>query len=60
MPDWQPRHTARAKTLRNQPTPAEQKLWQYLSNSQLDGHKFSRQMPIGPYFCDSSAAGTSW
>ena len=52
MPDWQPRNTARARTLRNQPTPAEQKLWQYLSNSQLDGHKFSRQMPIGPYFCD--------
>ena len=52
MPDWQPRNTARAKTLRNQPTPAEQKLWQYLANSQLDGHKFSRQMPLDPYFCD--------
>lgn len=52
MPDWQPRNTARAKDLHNQPTPAEQKLWQYLSNSQLNGHKFSRQMPLGPYFCD--------
>ncbi len=52
MPDWQPRNTARAKSLRNQPTPAEQRLWQYLANSQLNGHKFSRQMPLGPYFCD--------
>jgi len=52
VPTWQPRNTTRAKDLRNQPTPAEQKLWQYLANSQLAGHKFSRQMPIGPYFCD--------
>lgn len=27
-------------------------MWQHLSNSQLDGHKFSRQIPIGPYFAD--------
>jgi very-short-patch-repair endonuclease len=27
-------------------------LWQRLRNRQLNGHKFSRQMPLGPYFCD--------
>jgi very-short-patch-repair endonuclease len=48
---FKPRNTARAKELRNRATPAEHKLWQYLSKSEL-GVKFSRQMPIGPYFGD--------
>ena len=52
MPDWQPRNTPRARELRRDATPAERRLWQYLSNSQLSGHKFSRQMPLGPYYCD--------
>ncbi len=46
------RNTKRAKELRHQASPAERRLWQHLSNSQLDGHKFSRQIPIGPYFAD--------
>jgi very-short-patch-repair endonuclease len=45
------RNTQRAQELRNQATPAERKLWQYLAKSQL-GVKFSRQMPVGPYFAD--------
>lgn len=45
------RNTVRARELRNAATPAERHLWQYLSASQL-GAKFSRQMPIGPYFAD--------
>ncbi len=49
---FKPRNTKRAKELRHQASPAERRLWQYLSNSQLDGHKFSRQIPIGPYFAD--------
>ena len=49
---FKPRNTKRAKELRQQASPAERRLWQYLSNSQLDRHKFSRQIPIGPYFAD--------
>ena len=29
----------------------ERELWRYLSRSQL-GYKFSRQMPIGPFYVD--------
>ena len=46
------RNTARAKSLRNEASPPERILWQHLRNRQLSGHKFSRQMPLGPYFCD--------
>lgn len=52
MPEWQPQNTARARELRRDATPAERRLWQYLGSSRLGGHKFSRQMPLGPYFCD--------
>ena len=51
MPDWQPRNTARARTLRREATPAERALWQHLPASR-QGAKFSRQMPLGPYFAD--------
>ncbi|MEM7689674.1 MAG: DUF559 domain-containing protein [Pseudomonadota bacterium] len=51
MPNWKPRDTKRAKTLRNSATPAERHLWKYLGRSQL-GAKFSRQMPVGPFFVD--------
>ena len=51
MPEWKPRNTARARDLRNAATPAERLLWRYLSREQL-GAKFSRQMPIGPFFAD--------
>ena len=27
-------------------------MWRHLSRRQLDGFKFSRQMPVGPYICD--------
>ena len=52
MPDWRPRDTERARQLRNAATPAERLLWRYLSNGGLGGFKFSRQMPLGPYFAD--------
>lgn len=48
---FKPRNTARAQALRNSATPAERLLWQHISRSQL-GAKFSRQMPVGPYFAD--------
>ncbi len=34
------------RALRQQETPAEKLLWQYLRNRQLDGYKFLRQHPI--------------
>jgi very-short-patch-repair endonuclease len=50
--EFKPRNTARAKALRNQATPAERLLWTALSNRKVDGYKFSRQIPVGPYFAD--------
>ena len=49
---FNPRNSQRARDLRRQASPPEIKLWQDVRNSQLNGHKFSRQMPIGPYFAD--------
>ena len=46
------RNAARAKELRNEASPPERLLWQKLRNRQLDGHKCSRQIPIGPFFAD--------
>ena len=50
--EFKPRDTARARELRSQATPAERRLWTALSNRKIAGHKFSRQMPVGPYFAD--------
>ncbi len=43
---------SRAKSLRRNQTDAESLLWHYLRNKQLDGYKFRRQQPIGPYIID--------
>ena len=43
---------ARARSLRQTQTEAEKKLWGYLRNNSLQGHKFTRQTPIGPYIVD--------
>lgn len=51
MPNWHPRNTKRARTLRREAAPAEHALWEHLSRSQ-QGAKFSRQMPVGPYYAD--------
>ncbi len=42
----------RANEMRRNPTEPEKRLWRYLSNSQLDGHKFRRQSVIGWYIAD--------
>jgi very-short-patch-repair endonuclease len=42
----------RARTLRKNPSDAEYKLWQELRLRQLDGMRFRRQHPIGPYIVD--------
>ena len=41
-----------AKSLRQNETPAEKILWQYLRNRQLNGMKFRRQHPIDKYVLD--------
>ena len=51
-PTFRPRATRLAKRLRNDATDVERKLWQHLRASQLNGFKFSRQMPIAGYVCD--------
>jgi very-short-patch-repair endonuclease len=42
----------RARELRKKPTDAELKLWQALRRRQVDGHRFRRQAPVGPYCVD--------
>ncbi|MGO4831306.1 endonuclease domain-containing protein, partial [Rhizobiaceae sp. 2RAB30] len=44
--------TSRARTLRQDETEPEYRLWGELRNRRLNGFKFSRQIPIGPYFVD--------
>ena len=51
MTEFHPRNTQRARTLRQAATPAERHLWTVLRASAL-GAKFSRQMPLGPFFAD--------
>ncbi|WP_245958442.1 endonuclease domain-containing protein [Pelagibacterium sediminicola] len=41
-----------AKTMRRNPTEAEQKLWLLLKDRRFASYKFRRQVPIGPYIAD--------
>lgn len=43
---------SRARALRLNSTDAEAKLWSLLRGRKLDGHKFVRQLCIGPYIAD--------
>ena len=47
-----PQQLAFARKLRSQQTEAERTLWSRLRSRQLDGAKFRRQQPLGPYFVD--------
>lgn len=42
----------RAKRLRDNPTEAERRLWDRLRRRQIEGFRFRRQQPIGPYIVD--------
>jgi very-short-patch-repair endonuclease len=44
--------TFTARRLRKDETSAEKRLWEQLRNRTLDGHKFVRQAPAGPYIAD--------
>lgn len=47
--------TIRSRELRTNSTDAEKKLWRQIRNRQLEGIRFNRQVPIGPYICDFAA-----
>ena len=42
----------RARSLRRTQTEAEKRLWSYVRDKRLQGHKFNRQVPVGPYIAD--------
>ena len=46
-----------AKKLRSDMTDAERRLWYRLRAHRFDGHKFKRQVPIGPYVVDFACLG---
>ena len=46
------RKTTRARELRKVENEAEDSLWHELRGRRLNGYKFVRQLPIGPYFAD--------
>ncbi|CAN5300953.1 endonuclease domain-containing protein [soil metagenome] len=43
---------ARAKGLRRESTDAERAVWRMLRGRALEGRKFRRQVPLGPYIAD--------
>jgi very-short-patch-repair endonuclease len=47
-----PRLTPVARRLRRDSTDAEKLLWSRLRSRQLEGAKFVRQLPIGPFVAD--------
>ena len=47
-----PQRTAMARDLRHTETDAEYRLWFDLRNRLLNGYKFTRQVPLGPYIVD--------
>ena len=44
--------TRNARAMRLEPTPAEKAMWRLLRRRQINGMKFRRQAPIGPYIAD--------
>jgi very-short-patch-repair endonuclease len=49
----------RARAMRREMTPAERKLWYAIRNDQIDGFRFRRQQPAGPYIADFLCAALS-
>jgi very-short-patch-repair endonuclease len=47
----------KARYLRQHMTEAEQRLWRHLRAHRLNGEKFRRQHPIGPYIVDFAHCG---
>ena len=51
-PPIDPTARQHARENRHRQSPAEAKLWKTLRNHNVDGRKFRRQHPIGPYIVD--------
>ncbi|WP_322415907.1 endonuclease domain-containing protein [Mesorhizobium huakuii] len=49
----------RARELRGVENDAEERLWHELRGRRLNGHKFVRQLSIGPYFADFACRGAN-
>lgn len=49
---YNPQLKLRAREFRNNPTPAEKRLWIRLKGRQVRGHDFHRQRPIGRFIVD--------
>ena len=47
-----PQITANGRQLRQNMTPAEQRLWKHLRGKRLGGYRFRRQQPLGQYILD--------
>ncbi|WEK06776.1 MAG: DUF559 domain-containing protein [Candidatus Devosia phytovorans] len=41
-----------ARSMRDEPTEAEEKCWQFLRDRRFEAFKFRRQLPFGPYIVD--------
>ena len=54
-PRWGEVTLARARSLRANMAPAEVVVWEMLRAGRLNGWKFARQVPIGPYIADFAA-----
>jgi len=52
MTDQKRRVVSAARKLRREQTEAERTLWDIVRSRQLEGVKFRRQQPIGPYIVD--------
>jgi very-short-patch-repair endonuclease len=52
VPKTDDRTLQRARSMRQQTSPIEDKLWSRLRNKQLNGTKFARQVVIGAYIAD--------
>ncbi len=53
------RKTERSRLLRKVDNEAEAAIWTELRGRRLNGHKFVRQLPIGPYFADFACRDAS-
>jgi very-short-patch-repair endonuclease len=49
---WQGRQKPLARAMRKSPTEVEQVLWLALRGQKLNGMRFRRQHPVGPYIVD--------
>jgi very-short-patch-repair endonuclease len=49
---YNPNLKERARELRNNPTPAESRLWQFIKGKRIMGFDFHRQKPLDSYIVD--------